>query len=130
MTIQIELFNGPVNTLKDMEGIENSINKFATENKVIDIKTSFQQAGKALIMYAVVVYEMNDQIESGWKGIYNQLATVNSEYEDILKAFLKLDRLDVSEKTLDELVDVYSHESIITELAKLNNIEIETEEIE
>lgn len=130
MTIQIELFNGPVNTLKDMEGIENSINKFATENKVIDIKTSFQQAGKALIMYAVVVYEMNDQIKNGWKGVYNQLATVNSEYEDILKAFLKLDRLDVSEKTLDELVDVYSHDSIITELAKLNNIEIETEEIE
>lgn len=130
MTIQIELFNGPVNTLKDMEGIENSINKFATENKVIDIKTSFQQAGKALIMYAIVVYEMNDQIESGWKGIYNKLATVDSEYEDILKAFLKLDRLDVSEKTLDELVDVYSHDSIITELAKLNNIEIETEEIE
>ena len=130
MTIQVEIFNSPVNTLKDMQEIENSINKFATENKVIDIKTSFHQSSKALIMYAIVVYEMNDHVEIGWKGIFNQLATVNNEYEDILKAFLKLDKLDVSEKTIDELVKVYNHESIITELAKINNIEIETEEIE
>lgn len=130
MTVQIELFNSPVNTLKDMQEIENIINKFATENKVIDIKTSFHQAGKALIMYAIVVYEMNDHVESGWKGIFNQIATVDNEYEDILKAFLKLDRLDVSEKTIDKLVHVYSHDSIITELAKINNIEIETEAIE
>lgn len=130
MTVQIELFNSPVNTLKDMQEIENTINKFATENKVIDIKTSFHQAGKALIMYAIVVYEMNDHVESGWKGIFNQIATVDNEYEDILKAFLKLDRLDVSEKTIDKLVHVYSHDSIITELAKINNIEIETEAIE
>ncbi|MCC2087931.1 hypothetical protein KRP69_01760 [Mammaliicoccus sciuri] len=130
MTVQIELFNSPVNTLKDMQEIENTINKFATENKVIDIKTSFHQAGKALIMYAIVVYEMNDHVESGWKGIFNQIATVDNEYEDVLKAFLKLDRLDVSEKTIDKLVHVYSHDSIITELAKINNIEVETEAIE
>lgn len=130
MTIQIELFSSPVNTLKDMQEIENTINKFATENKVIDIKASFHQSSKALIMYALVVYEMNDHVESGWKGIFNQIATVDNEYEDILKAFLKLDRLDVSEKTIDKLVHVYSHDSIINELAEINNIEIETEAIE
>lgn len=130
MTIQIELINGPVNTVNDMENLENTINKFATENKVIDIKTSFQQSGNALIMYAIVVYEMNDQINKGWKGVYNQLATIDIEYRDILKAFLKLDKLDISEKTLDEIADVYSYKSVIDELAKNNNIKIETEEIE
>lgn len=130
MTVQIELFNSPVNTLKDMQEIENTINKFATENKVIDIKTSYHQAGKALIMYAIVVYEMNDQIELGWKGIFNQLANVSNDFNEIFKAFLKVDDLKVSENTIDQIVDVYNSKSVVEELAKINNIEIETEEIE
>ncbi|EGQ2713350.1 hypothetical protein H7N39_001977 [Staphylococcus pseudintermedius] len=62
------------------------------------------------------------------RGIYNEISGKGYSYKELLKAFLKVTDLDISEETANALADYYDIENLARDLAKEINIDYKVDQ--
>ncbi|MCE5674805.1 hypothetical protein JL898_12360 [Staphylococcus pseudintermedius] len=132
MAIQLEIIDGRLDSTQSIYNFETLVNSFLRTHTIIDveyktIERTIQQTNiKTVIQVAYITYD--DNLDKTWKGIFNEISGKGYSYKELLKAFLKVTDLDISEETANALADYYDIENLARDLAKEINIDYKVDQ--
>ena len=110
--------------------VEELVNDFIvkSDGKVIQVinyptKMLDNRTGQSIETQKLIYVIQYENPLTVWQELYNQIAFDVMEHEEVLKAFFKLDQPLTTDKTLNELIEIYKDESIVADLSSANDIE-------
>lgn len=127
----IELIHGYATELQEVEDLVNDFIA-KTDGRVIDVisqkktKDARHINGAIETMEIIFVVEYDGTLKD-WHKLFNYITHNMIEREDFITVLCKLDNIDLTEKTIENIKAAYMNDSLVNALAAQKDISIETE---
>ncbi|VED60414.1 hypothetical protein [Staphylococcus simulans] len=127
----IELIHGYATELQEVEDLVNDFIA-KTDGCVIDVisqkktKDARHINGAIETMEIIFVVEYDGTLKD-WHKLFNYITHNMIEREDFITVLCKLDNIDLTEKTIENIKAAYMNDSLVNALAAQKDISIETE---
>lgn len=123
----IEIIKGYTYEFEEVERLANEYiaqyNGKLVSTKFADERIWSMEHNRYLDVTSMYLFIEYDAPLDDWQQLFNKISFAGMDRDEVLKAFFKLDQIHASDKTINELLEIYKDESIVSDLCRLNNLE-------